>query len=291
MVNLYSLVKSSNHFRKMEVDGLLFVEYKCIMEETKFGIWSDHNYFAYIISGRKMWKSIFHDYEVHQGDILFIKKGANFTHQFFDDEFCAIFLFLPDDFIKSFLQKNPHFIKEAKNKSLNPEPIVHLTPDELLESYFSSVASYLSLSKKPNEQLLKLKFEELLLHVCTNVHYQQLKDYFVSLTQNQAHQMSYVMEANFAYNLKLEDFARLCYLSLSSFKRLFKQLYKTTPAHWIKQRKLDLARKLLVTSDLAISQISLQCGFEDTSHFIRVFKSNYKITPHQYRLQQTLQPS
>ena len=271
----------------MEVDGLLFVEYKCIMEETKFGIWSDNNYFAYIISGRKMWKSIFHDYEVRQGDILFIKKGANFTHQFSDDEFCAIFLFLPDDFIKSFLQKNPHFIKESKHKSLNPEPIVRLTPDELLESYFSSVASYLSLSKKPNEQLLKLKFEELLLHVCTNVHYQPLKDYFVSLTQNQAHQMSYVMEANFAYHLRIEDFARLCYLSLSSFKRLFKQLYKTTPAHWIKQRKLDLAVKLLITSDLAISQISLQCGFEDTSHF---FKSNYKITPHQYRLQQTLQP-
>ncbi|GHN01653.1 hypothetical protein WSM22_31420 [Cytophagales bacterium WSM2-2] len=286
MVNLYSLVKNSSHFRKMEIDGLLFVEYKCVMEETRFGVWSDNNYFAYILSGRKMWKSVSRDYDVYPGDILFIKKGANLTQQFFEDEFCAIFLFLPDDFVRSFLQKHPQFMAEATSQPLNPEPVLRIPPDELLESYFSSVASYLSLSKKPNEQLLKLKFEELLLQVCTSAHHQPLKDYFVSLTHPEGHQLSYVMEANYAYNLKLVDFAQLCYLSLSSFKRLFKQQYKTSPAAWILHRKLELALKLLATTDLAVSQISLQCGFEDTSHFIRVFKKKHKITPHQYRLQQ-----
>ena len=54
-----------------------------------------------------MWRSIYHSYEVNEGDIIFIKKGANLTHQFFDDEFCAIFIFIPDEFIKEFLKRNP----------------------------------------------------------------------------------------------------------------------------------------------------------------------------------------
>jgi AraC family transcriptional regulator, exoenzyme S synthesis regulatory protein ExsA len=72
---------------------------------------------------------------------------------------------------------------------------------------------------------------------------------------------------------------------LSSFKKSFKQFYKTTPAAWLKQRKLDLSLNRLLASDLPISQISFECGFEDTSHFIRVFKAKYKATPHQYRQQ------
>ncbi|MFM9837559.1 MAG: helix-turn-helix domain-containing protein [Cyclobacteriaceae bacterium] len=285
MVNLYSYIKQSNDFRKMEVDKLLFVEYTCMQEETKFGIWSDSNYFAFITSGKKMWKSIYHDYEANDGDILFIKKGANLTHQFFEDEFCAIFFFIPDDFIKSFLHKNPSFLEISQKDISKQDSVLRVKPDELLESYCGSIVSYLSLSEKPNEQLLKLKFEELLLRLCTSDVHKDIRDYFVFLCQDQAFQLSHVMEANFGYNLKIEEYARLCHLSLSSFKKSFKQFYKTTPAAWLKQRKLDLSLNRLLASDLPISQISFECGFEDTSHFIRVFKAKYKTTPHQYRQQ------
>ncbi len=235
-----------------------------------------------------MWKSIYHDYEADKGDILFIKKGANLTHQFFEDEFCAIFIFIPDDFVTSFLQKNKSFLGNSQKNRLKQDVVLRVQPDELLESYCSSVGSYLSLSEKPNEQLLILKFEELLLHLCTNNKHINIKNYFISLCQNQTNQLSIIMEANFGYNLKLEDYAQLCNLSLSTFKRAFRQFYKTTPAAWLKQRKLDLSLHSLLTSDLPISQISFECGFEDTSHFIRVFKAKYKSTPHQYR-QQRLQ--
>lgn len=95
--------------------------------------------------------------------------------------------------------------------------------------------------------------------------------------------MSRMMEQNFAYNLKLEQFARLCHMSLSTFKKSFKEYYHTTPAAWLKQRKLDRALHQMLTSDLSISQISFESGFEDTSHFIRVFKQKNNLTPLQYR--------
>lgn len=285
MVNLYSYIKGDDSFRKLEVSELLFVEYTCMQEETKFGIWSDSNYLAFVLSGKKMWRSIYHDYVADQDDILFIKKGANLTHQFFEDEFCAIFFFIPDEFIKSFLQKNASFLDTAQKDLSKQDAVLRVEPDQLLHSYRTSIISYLYLEEKPNEQLLKLKFEELLLSLCTGPQHHELTDYFISLCQSQEHQMSRVMEENFGYNLKVEDYAQLCHMSLSKFKKTFKEYYKSTPAAWLRQRKLDLALHRLLSTDLAINQLSFECGFEDPSHFIRLFKQKHGITPLQYRQQ------
>jgi len=283
MVNLYSFIKHDNTFLKMEVNELLFVEYTCMQEETKFGIWSDSNYFAFITSGKKMWRTIYHDYVVEEGDILFIKKGANLTHQFFDDKFCAIFFFIPDNFIKSFLQKNATLLDTSQKQLSNQDAVLKIQSNQLLENYCESIYSYLTLDEKPNRELLRLKFEELLLSFCINQEYLDLADYFISLCQDQQYHMSRIMEENFAYNLKIEDYAQLCHMSLSKFKKSFKEYYNTTPGKWLKQRKLDLAIHRLLHTDLPINQLSFECGFEDPSHFIRVFKSNYKTTPLQYR--------
>jgi hypothetical protein len=81
MYNFYDAIKGNDRYRKLVVNDLLFVQYTCLTEETRLGIWSDKNYFAFISSGRKVWQTTFHQYQVDEGDIIFVKKGANLTHQ------------------------------------------------------------------------------------------------------------------------------------------------------------------------------------------------------------------
>jgi AraC-like DNA-binding protein len=252
-------------------------------EETKFGIWSDNNYFAFVSSGKKIWRTIYHSYEVHSGDILFIKKGANLTHQFFDDEFCGVFIFIPDEFIKEFLKANANLPEPPQKDLSGQDAVLRIAQDELLDNYLLSIRSYLTLSEKPDERLIKLKFEELLMSFFSGDRHRHLTDYFVSLCQDQQHQMSRIMEQNFAYNLRLENFAQLCHMSLSAFKIAFKQLFGTTPGVWLKARRLDLACHQLLITDMTVSQIAFECGFEATAHFIRSFKEKYQLTPLQYR--------
>jgi len=290
MVNLYALTKGSNMFPKMEVSELLFVEYSCMQEATKFGIWSDSNYFAFVCSGKKIWRTIYNSYEPDAGDIIFVKKGANLTHQFFDEQFCAIFMFIPDDFIREFLGRNPHLLNVSQKDLYGQDAVLTVEKDELLQSYYHSIQSYFSLKEKPNEQLLKLKFDELLLSIFYNDKHRQLTDYFISLCQSREYQLSRVMEENFAYNLQLEDYARLCHMSLSAFKKAFRQQYNTTPGNWLRERKLQLATQKLIATSLHVSQVSFDCGFEDTSHFIRVFKQKYQLTPFRYRQQYSQVP-
>lgn len=286
MINFFSTKKDSNFFRKIEVNELLFVKHICTKDEAKFKVWSNNNYFAFITSGKKIWRSVYHSYEVSEGDIIFVKKGAILTHEFFEDKFCAIFIFIPDDFIKEFLMRNTSLLRTTSKSISSQDTVIRIARDELLESYDRSIRSYLLLSNKPNEQLLKLKFEELLLSLFSNKKHHDLTDYFISLCQNKEYQISRVskvMEENFARNLNLHDYARLCHMSMSTFRRFFKLHYNTTPILWLKNRRLDFARHQILTSDLSINQISFECGFEDPSYFIRSFRQKYNLTPFQYR--------
>ena len=91
------------------------------------------------------------------------------------------------------------------------------------------------------------------------------------------------MEDNFASNMKLEEFAQLCNMSLSSFKRAFSKIYGDSPGKWLLKRKLHLAQNLLRHTDKNVNEIAFQCGFESTSHFIRVFKKQFESTPLKFR--------
>ncbi|TJY35876.1 alpha/beta fold hydrolase [Pontimicrobium aquaticum] len=96
-----------------------------------------------------------------------------------------------------------------------------------------------------------------------------------------------VMSEKFLYNLKVEEFAKLCGKSLSAFKRDFKRIYKTSPSRWIKSKRLEYAKKLLIETNLNINQICYDCGFINSSHFIKSFKEKYNLPPHQYRFDKT----
>ena len=94
-----------------------------------------------------------------------------------------------------------------------------------------------------------------------------------------------VMEENFLFNLKVEEFAKLCGRSLSAFKRDFRAIFKTSPSRWIKSKRLEYARSLLIGSNLNVNQICYDSGFINVSHFIKSFKEKYELPPHKYRSQ------
>src|SRR4051812_28809560 len=275
MYNFYDAIKGNNRYRKLVVNDLLFVQYTCLTEETRLGIWSDKNYFAFISSGRKVWQTTFHQYQVDEGDIIFVKKGANLTHQLQDSSFCAILIFIPDDFIRLFLNKYGIIGSFPASDLHKQDSVIRIQSNELLRNYYQSVESYFSLSSKPNEAMLTMKFEELLLTLFSNKENTMLTDYFLSLRQSQRNLIKTVMEENFSYNLKLRDYANLCHMSLSGFKNAFRQYFGTSPAQWLRSKKIEHAYQQVMNTDASISQIAFDCGFEDTSHFIRVFKQKF----------------
>lgn len=95
--------------------------------------------------------------------------------------------------------------------------------------------------------------------------------------------MEKTMLDNFQYHLKMEAFAKLCGRSLSVFKRDFNNQFHTTPYKWLKEKRLEYAKILLLENELNINQICYESGFKNNSHFIKVFKEKYNTSPNKYR--------
>ena len=68
------------------------------------GIISQHDYILHVLSGEKTWKTISGEWTVRAGETLFVRKGAAMIRQYFEDDFCMLGFFLPDDLIRESLE-------------------------------------------------------------------------------------------------------------------------------------------------------------------------------------------
>ena len=91
-------------------------------------------------------------------------------------------------------------------------------------------------------------------------------------------------------NMSMSELADMCCLSVSTFKRRFKERIGGTPREWITSKRMELAHEMLNNSDITISALAKLCCFSNTSHFIEVFKSHYHTTPYAYRDRLTQRP-
>jgi AraC-like DNA-binding protein len=83
--------------------------------------------------------------------------------------------------------------------------------------------------------------------------------------------------------LSVADMARVGGISVSSQERLFRKTFGLTPLMYLRKTRLNAACKLLRDSDVGLSDIAVQCGFNDQTNMTRAFRLELKITPLRYR--------
>ena len=72
-------------------------------------------------------------------------------------------------------------------------------------------------------------------------------------------------------------------MSTVHFRRIFSQIYHTSPIKYINSLRLTKAKDLLANTDTKIQHISQLCGFNNPYYFTKVFKENTGMTPSVYR--------
>jgi AraC family transcriptional regulator len=83
--------------------------------------------------------------------------------------------------------------------------------------------------------------------------------------------------------LRIQDVARAVNLSTSYFSRAFKRTSGVSYSDYVTKERLDLAKRLLLTSDSPISEIALVCGLADQSHLTRLFSRTEGLPPRAWR--------
>jgi AraC-like DNA-binding protein len=284
MINYYELLTNNPAFYKQfSCKELLFLNYDCPVKAKKVAKWSEHNYIYYVISGKKTLHTPGNSWVLSNGNTVFIKKGACIVEQFFHEPFCIVVFIMPDSFIRNFMNENNNMSRNVIQEQAAEKLVIPIEADEVMRAFYESVMPYFSSESNPPENLIELKFKELLHHILRNPANKELIAYMQSLVKRTESPLEQVMEMNYAYNLQLEAYARLANRSLSSFKRDFQEIYHITPGRWLLQKRLDYACMLLTTTDNTVSDITLESGFENIAHFSRAFKQKFGASPLQYR--------
>lgn len=91
-----------------------------------------------------------------------------------------------------------------------------------------------------------------------------------------------MMRAALNADISLGELARACNLSPAHFARAFRRATGRPPHEWLLEQRLDRAKHLL-KGGRALSDIALDCGFADQSHFTRMFTRWVGTSPGRWR--------
>lgn len=92
-----------------------------------------------------------------------------------------------------------------------------------------------------------------------------------------------LLHSTFMHKPDLAAMSKTACLSAPQLIRQFKAVFQTTPHQYLNQIRLAHAKELLKVSDLQLSEITIGCGFENTSAFCRSFKKEFGVTPLYFR--------
>ncbi|KAB8332167.1 helix-turn-helix transcriptional regulator [Scytonema tolypothrichoides VB-61278] len=88
------------------------------------------------------------------------------------------------------------------------------------------------------------------------------------------------IHANFSEELSLTHLAELLNLSAFHFARLFKNSLGLSPHQYVLQNRVERAKKLItVSAGSNLTDIGLQVGFYDQTHFGKAFKRTVGVSP------------
>ncbi len=92
------------------------------------------------------------------------------------------------------------------------------------------------------------------------------------------------IESRIAEPIQVKELADVIPMSPFHFARMFKLATGLAPHAYITERRMDLARKLLAETDIALVEVASRVGYQTQAHFTGVFHRHVGVTPRVFRL-------
>jgi len=234
----------------------------------------------HVISGRLSVVEADSSHTFKRGDTFFARRNtlAKFTKcpEESGEPFKTLSIFIKKSFLQDYVAK----------ATMKPDPVSHaekicrvkkLPPSPLMQNLFNSLRLYFDAGMTLEKELSDIKIREALL---------LLKQMDFSLYHSLFHftepgkiDLEDFMCKHFVFNVPLSTFSKMTGRSLSTFKRDFKKVFDESPSRWLKKKRLEHAYYLIKEKNKAPSDVYLEVGFENLSHFSSSFKEAYGHNP------------
>ncbi|MBB6369433.1 helix-turn-helix domain-containing protein [Chryseobacterium shigense] len=263
------------------VENTFFAKFKRENTTTTKTVFLTQDTLVFILRGNKHLHIDNETITVNSNEIIFLRKGIYAMAEYFEEglNFEAILLFLNPQTVWEVISEYGLNISHAVSNAR----FLKLSTNKIIEIYKEQLKEYFTDNSLKDKGILLLKQKEILLYILKTMPLPQTMPFWSSVLSTSAENLTYTVEKYLFQKLSLEDLAGLTNRSISTFKREFNTIYGSPPKKWINLKRLEHARLLLNNTQETISQISDQCGFDNSSYFTRLFKNTYGLTPSEFR--------
>ncbi|WP_343673640.1 AraC family transcriptional regulator [Chitinophaga sp.] len=224
------------------------------------------HFFIYLLKGKMEGFDGHKSYALWPGQYCMVRKNhlARYNKQKDEGVFEKIVVIFDEAFLKAYQQK--HAV--SSNTYVSNDVFIHLNKTDLIPQLFlqeedsTTRERLLTILLKANPGLENILF-----------------DFGIPAKID----LEAYMNRNFRFNVAIQRFAYLTGRSLTAFKQDFKRVFNDTPGRWLLQKRLKEAYFLIDKQGQRPSDVYLEVGFEDLSHFSYTFKKLFGFPPTQLR--------
>ncbi len=229
----------------------------------------DHYEIYFQLEGTRTYFIDNNRYPVNAGDVILISK--NMLHKTVSCDagaYSRIVVYFTD-------QSIPDCLQDVVTK-LFSYPTLSLNNAEEIKKRFFDLFETEKSDEPYKTEWMKCRLFELLLSLTKSEQKNGVADDFISAT-------TAFLKEHLSEPLLLPDVAAHFSFSPSHFSRKFKKEAGVGYQEYLIGLRTQLAKELLEESDMNITEIAGQCGFEDSNYFSSVFRRVYKMSPRSYR--------
>jgi AraC-like DNA-binding protein len=256
------------------------IQYSCYFSRSRVGeqFIPEHT-ICYVVSGSIEVSDINGSDTYKEGDLYFCRRNrlGKYTKQpGANGAYRSVSVYLDQDTLRNFSIAYGY----TAEKEMQTPAFITLARTSVLASYMNTLREYEAILGNENTlPLLEVKRNEAILLLLQTA--PGLKDILFDFSEPGKIDLEAFMNRNFHFNVALERFAYLTGRSLSTFKRDFQKVYHLTPSRWLLQRRLQEAYFLIKEKGRSATDVYIDLGFEDLSHFSHSFKRQYGVAPSQ----------
>ena len=267
-------------YKTLDLNGVTVIRSCHSQNAAKGGLFT-HSHLLFVVVGGEI--TVTHGAEkifLETGAAVFVKKNSRFVYEKTAAQnlpYHSLLFFFDDELLHEF-NRMRHKANVPTNKNLS---VAKIESNQPLLAFAETVNAYFDDQLTSEPELLRLKMLEILFVV--TAFDQNLTDCFAQFSKSDNGDLARLMETEFKQNLSLTEFARMSGRSLSKFKRDFQTTFAVPPLQWLRENRLNYARTLLAATDKTVSDVCYEAGFENLSHFSRLFKQHFGCRPSCFR--------
>jgi len=234
---------------------------------------------VYLYSGQQVVDYNGQQVAINPGECAFIRRDHRLTmykNSVGDEQYKGISLTFRRNILREFFN-NMNKSEMPQKVSIPDETFYRIEARPDITSLFQSLTPYFDSDVKPSEEVINLKLQEGI-YALLNTN----KDFFPVLfdfTEPWKIDILEFMNENYMYELSMEEIASYTGRSLATFKRDFARVSDTTPQKWLINKRLQVAYDKLQSEGKKASDVYVEVGFKNLSHFYSAFKKQFGYSP------------